>query len=155
MLSGLDWLPTGDPPAWLELQALTTTPCTIFAFKVHVVAVGMRERGKVRGDGDRRAGALPRLGVMIPGPRHSRSLKCEKIENSKTREHPTSQKKTLKVSEGGSHASSASSLRASIASFVSNTSLELLGILRFYVHMPIRSVVCQHVSLMSPVIVRH
>lgn len=60
----------------------------------------MRDRGKVRGDGDRRAGALPRLKVMIPGPRQSRSLKWEKIENSKTREHPTSQRKTLKVLEG-------------------------------------------------------
>lgn len=60
----------------------------------------MRNRGKVRGDGDRRAAALPRLEVMIPGPRQSRSLKWEKIENSKTRVHPTSQRKTLKVLEG-------------------------------------------------------
>lgn len=89
MLSGLDWLPTGDPPvwsrpasnwgssAWLELQALTPLPALSLHLKF-TVAVGMRNRGKVRGDGDRRAGALPRLEVMIPGPRQSRSLKWEK-----------------------------------------------------------------------------
>lgn len=77
-----------------------------------MVAVGVRDGGKVRGDGDRGAGVLSRLEVMIPGPRQLRSLKWEKkkIEISKTREHPTSQRKALSVLQGGSHPSSASSL---------------------------------------------
>lgn len=78
MLCGLDRLPAGVLLLCWNCRPSLSLPAVPLRFEFTVVAVGMRDGGKVRGDGDRGAGVLSRLEVMIPGPRQLRSLKWGK-----------------------------------------------------------------------------